>query len=508
LGVILNSKVIFDNKKYFELQTKEILNRVSKFSKLYLEFGGKLLTDYHAARVLPGYKFDVKTRILQEISDKSAIIYCVCAKDLQRGRVRADFGLTYDNVVIKEINDLRENNLFVVGVVITRFEKESAAVKFKTRLENLGEIVYTSPEIPGYPQDIDKVIGIEGFGKYPYIKTDREIIIVTGAGGGSGKMSVCLSQVYHNNMNKINAGYAKLETFPIWNLELEHPVNLAYEAATADLLDRNQIDPFHMDMYSIKAINYNRDIENFEIMKKLIDKIVNKDNFVLTYNSPTDMGVNMAKQGIVDDDAVRNAAKQEIIRRYFRYRKEFFFGIESLSTLNRMNDIMLKSRIKPEERECVIPARNNYSSAKEKDPLNKTFSAALILHNNKIIIGKSSKLLHAESAVILNAIKIIAGIQDNIDLLPESIIKQIQTLRTDLFKMNYTRLNLEETLITLAISAATNPTAKICLEKLNDLSGCEMHVTGVPASADETALRKLNINVTCDVKLPFDQNEN
>jgi len=488
----------FSSKKYFDAQVKAILERVSHFDKLYLEFGGKILTDSHAARVLPGYEFDLKTQILKELKDKSEMFYCVGAKELQKGKIRHDLGLTHDALAIKEIKDLREKGLLVSAVVITRFEGESAATRFKKRLENLGEKVYVTTEIENYPADLSIAVSEKGFGAQPHIPTTKPLIIVTGAGAGAGKCATCLSQFYLDNKNDVNAGYSKLETFPIWNLPLKHPTNLAYEAAAADLLDLNLIDPFHKKAYGTDAVNYNRDIENFDILKSILDKIVTENNFVSTFQSPTDMGVNMAKEGIIDNAVLEEAGKQEIIRRYFSYRQKFFKGIESSETLQRMNEIMAQLNISSDYRTVVTVARK---AKKEK----KAEVAAIELDDGRIVTGKSSDLLHAESAVILNAIKLLAEIPDNIHLLPKHIIETIQDLRSNQFGLSHVSLDLDETLITIAIASAYNPSAKHCLNLLGKLKNCEMHSTIIPTLGDDDALRKLHINVTADVDLPMDE---
>ncbi len=499
----------FDNKRYLKAQISAILDRVNKFSKMYLEFGGKLLTDYHAARVLPGYKHDIKTIMLKSLKDKSELIYCICAKDLQRGRMRHDLGLSYASLAINEIHALQEDVLRVNSVVITRFDGEEAAKRFKTKLENLGETVYLSKEIPGYPKAINKVVSEKGYGIQPYIEMKKSLVIVTGAGGGSGKMAVCLAQLYHDNKNGINSGYAKFETFPIWNLPLNHPVNLAYESATADLGDYNIIDPYHRDAYGIEAISYNRDIENFEIMKVIMEKIVTEDNYIVNYKSPTDMGVNMVKDAILDDNILREAGKQEIIRRYFRYRKEFYEGTQSAKTLERMNEIMKKAGVKEHDRKIVIEARRARNEAEQKKKLidGPFKGAAIQLHDGIIITGKGSNILYATSAVVLNAIKYISHVPDDILLLPEHILLNVQKMKHDVLGLRYSCLDLEETLITLAMSTATNPVAEKCMKNLSKLKNCDIHITSLPHPGDEAGLRKLMMNVTADVKLPQDNND-
>ena len=489
----------FDTNKYLKEQTKRILERVNKFEKLYLEFGGKLCYDLHAARVLPGYKPTAKVELLKKLGDID-IIYCVSAKDIEKGRVRRDFGLTYDNQTLKDISDIKDFGLNVNSVVICRYENENSAIKFRKKLENFGIKVYVHTEIEGYPNDIDKVM--KGYDKQPYAKSEKKLTIVTGAGGGSGKMAFCLSQIYHERKKGVKTGFGKFETFPIWNLTLNHPVNAAYEAATADLLDVNMVDPFHKKAYGITSINYNRDIENFDILISLMEKVTGEKH-PFGYKSPTDMGVNLAAAGIIDDNACREAAKQEIIRRYFRYYREKVEGIETQQTLDQMEMIMKKVGVKPEDRKVVAAARKTAIEAEKKGKgFDNIFcGAAIELKNGKIITGKNSSLLHAESAVILNAIKELAKIPDNIDLISTDVIKTITNMKEGLLNKKTSSLNVDESIISLSISSTTNPTAKIALHKLKELAGCEMHITHLPKQGDEAGLMRLNMNVTTDAKL-------
>lgn len=489
----------FDTNKYLKEQTKRILERVSKFEKLYLEFGGKLCYDMHAARVLPGYRPTTKIDLLKQLGDIE-IIYCVSSKDIAKGRVRRDFGLTYDNQTLKDISDIRDFGLEVNSVVITRYSNEHAVNLFRKKLENFGINVHIHKEIEGYPHDIDKAI--KGYEQQPHVKTSKKLVIVTGVGGNSGKMAFCLSQIYHDRKKSLKTGFAKFETFPIWNLALNHPVNVAYEAATADLKDINLVDMFHEEAYGITAINYNRDIENFNILKNLMASVTGeKDPF--GYKSPTDMGVNMAKAGIIDDKVCREAAKQEIIRRYFRYLREKVEGIETQETIDIMEKIMKKVDVKPEHRAIVKPARKAAEEAKKKGKgFDNIFcGAAIELRSGKIITGKNSNMLHAESAAILNSIKELSKIPDNIDLLSPEVIKTIANMKKEILGKKSTSLNVDETLIALAMSSTTNPTAKTALKKLEELVGCEMHLTHLPKQGDEAGLMRLNMNVTTDAKL-------
>jgi uncharacterized protein (UPF0371 family) len=489
----------FDTEKYLKAQTKAILDRVERFDKkLYLEFGGKLCYDFHASRVLPGYDPETKVKMFQQLKKNLEIVYCVGAKDIEKGKIRFDFGLTYDQQTLKDISDIRERGLPVHSVVITRFSGEERARKFKRRLENLGINVFVHKEIKGYPNNLDVVVSGKGYGSQPYVEAEKPIIVVTGPGGGSGKMSFCLTQIYHEHKKGLNSGFAKFETFPIWNLPLNHPVNTAYEAATADLGDFNMIDPFHLKAYKKHAVNYNRDIENFGLLKKILERIAGKGNAF--YKSPTDMGVNMAGSGIVNDKVVREAARQEIIRRNFRYKREVFTGIEPPEIMERMAAIMKKAGVKEGERRVVNPARLAADEAERKGKGNKGIfcGAAVELPDGKIVTGKNSPLMHAESAVILNAVKVIANIPDKIHLLPPTVIESVRMLKTKTLGESSECLNLGETLIALSISASTNPLADTCLGVLKEIRGCEMHTTHMPTEGDEAGLRKLGLNVTTD----------
>ncbi len=496
------AKVIgFDNERYLNAQAEAILQRVEMFSgKLYLEFGGKLLKDMHASRVLPGYDYDVKIKLLQRLKDMLEIIFCIHAEDIDKGRIRGDFGLTYDAASLKTFDDLEDFGFSISAVIVNRYKGQKSTDRFINFLKSRGTAVYTQPEIDGYPADVEKIVSEEGYGRNPFIETTKPLVIVTGAGPGSGKMATCLSQVYHHNMRGQQAGFAKFETFPIWNLPLKHPVNLAYEAATADLKDINLVDPFHLEAYGVTAINYNRDIENFSIMQEIIERIGKDNSAMAQYQSPTDMGVNMAREGIVDDDAVQEAAKQEIIRRYFRYRTENKQGLESKETVTIVEKLLQKIGMKVTNRSTVPVAREAAGKAKELGKGHRGIycGAAIELSDGKIIIGTNSPLLHAESACIIKAIKEMAAIPKEIDLLPEIIIRNIANLKRDILKGKTASLNVEEVLICLSICATSNPTCDFCLTKLKELAGCEMHSTHRIGKGDENGLRKLRLNVTTD----------
>jgi uncharacterized protein (UPF0371 family) len=491
-------QVGFGNEKYLEEQTAAIVERVARFdNKLYLEFGGKLLFDYHAARVLPGFDPNVKMRLLQKIRDNSEVLLCIYAGDIERKKVRADFGITYDSDALKLIDDLRDWEIEVIGVVITRFENQPTATVFKKKLERRNIRVYTHPFTKGYPTDVDTIVSDEGYGANEYIHTAKPIIVVTGPGPNSGKLATCLSQIYHEHRRGVHAGYAKFETFPIWNLPLKHPVNIAYEAATADIRDFNMIDSFHLEAYDEKTVNYNRDVEAFPILRRIIEKITGEHSF---YKSPTDMGVNRAGFGIIDDEAVREAAIQEIIRRYFRYACEYAIGFVDKETVQRVELLLEDLETKPENRIVVQPARQAALEAEKNGKGNEGIycGAAMELGNHTIITGKNSPLMHAASALVLNAVKHLANIPDTIHLLPPNIMESISHFKKDVLKGKMVSLDLEETLIALSISATMNPAAQMAVEKLKELSGCEVHMTHIPTPGDEAGLRKLGVNLTSD----------
>ena len=488
----------FDNQKYINEQKAEILERVHKFdNKLYLEFGGKLLFDYHASRVLPGYDPNIKMRLLQELKDKADILLCIYAGDIERKKMRADFGITYDSDALKLIDDLRGWGIDVLGVVITRFENQPAAIQFKNKLERRKIRVYTHQYTKGYPTDVDLIVSDEGYGANEHIETDKPLVIVTGPGPGSGKLATSLSQVYHEYKRGVLAGYAKFETFPIWNLPLKHPVNVAYEAATADIRDFNLIDPFHLEAYNQMTVNYNRDVEVFPVLKRILKKIMGGESF---YNSPTDMGVNRAGFAITDDEATQEASKQEVIRRYFRYRCEYVMGLTDKETVQRVELLIKDFNLDTEYRNVVLPARKAAIDGQEQGKGNEGIycGAAIALKNGTIVTGNNSPQLHAASSLILHAIKNLAEIPDKIKLLPPNIIEAVCNLKTEVLNEKTLSLDLVETLIALSISANGNPAAQLAMEKLDELKGCEVHMTHIPTPGDEAGLRRLGVNLTSD----------
>ncbi len=488
----------FNNEKYLNEQSAEILERVNQFNdKLYLEFGGKLLFDYHASRVLPGFDPNVKMRLLQKLKDKIDVILCIYAGDIERKKVRADFGITYDADALKTIDDFAEWGLKITAVVVTRYNNQPSAKAFKNKLERRGVKVYTHKFTKGYPTDVDLIVSNEGYGANDYIETTKSIVVVTGPGPGSGKLATCLSQFYHEYKRGVKAGYAKFETFPIWNLPLKNKVNIAYEAATVDLKDVNLIDHHHLEAYNETAVNYNRDIEAFPLLKRIIEKITGEESF---YKSPTDMGVNRAGFGIIDDSIVQHAAHQEIIRRYFRCACEYAMGFVEKDTLERAELIMNRVGGKVEDRSVVLPARKAALDGQESGKWKQNIycGAAIELKDGTIIIGKNSPLMHAASSLVLNAAKHLAGLPDHLHLIPENVIEALTYFKKDVLQGKMISLDLEETLVALSISVITNPAAKMAIEHLKDIKGCEVHITHIPTPGDEAGLRKLGVNLTSD----------
>ncbi len=501
-------KIGFDPKKYLEEQSKYILERVNDYDKLYLEFGGKLLGDFHAKRVLPGFDANAKIKLLHRLKDKVEIIICVYAGDIERNKIRGDFGITYDMDVLRLIDDLRAWELDLNSVVITRYDEQPATTIFINKLERRGIKVYKHHATKGYPFDVNTVVSEEGYGQNPYIETTKPIVVVTAPGPGSGKLATCLSQLYHEWIRGNTAGYSKFETFPVWNVPLKHPLNIAYEAATADLKDVNMIDSFHVDAYGEVAVNYNRDIEAFPVLKRIIEKITGEE---AVYKSPTDMGVNRVGFGIIVDEVVKEASRQEIVRRYFKTACEYKKGYVDKETFERVTLIMGELGLAPYDRNVVIPAmiaaaemegRIRQQGGNEKNPI--CSAVAIELENGKIITGKSSDLMSATSAAMINAIKELAHVADEIHLISPVILEPIRKMKSEMLGSKNPRLNSEEMLIALTICAATNPTAQICLEQLGKLSGCQAHSTTILSRTDEECFSKLEIDVTCDAVYPSD----
>jgi uncharacterized protein (UPF0371 family) len=504
-------EVGFDTEQYLIAQVGSILQRVSSFDKLYLEFGGKLRYDNHASRVLPGFDVDTKVRMLKRLEGEVEIVHCISAKDIERRKIRRDFGLTYDDQIVKDINDLHETGLDVFAVVINRFSNEPTARRFKQKLENMKIPVFVHYELPNYPKDLEMILSDKGYGRQDYVDTKKKIIVVTAPGPGSGKFSFCMAQLYNDRKRGVMSGFSKFETFPVWNLSLNHPVNVAYEAATADIGDRNIVDPFHKGAYGVDAVNYNRDVENFAVMKKIIERLVCEDDPMAEIRSPTDMGVSMVKEGIVNDYVVCEASKQEIVRRYFRYHREFVEGDTLHDTLVRMDKIMAKVGVKPENRSVVLPAREAAREARIKRTRKKGYKGVfcgaaieVFLDSGETLIvsGKNSPLLHAESAALLNATKKVAGISDEIDVISPSVIRSVKKLKK-IMGLNSTSLDPKEILNALASSAVSEKKARRCLKALNRLRGCEMHTTHLMTEGNEKTVKQMGLISTTDAKLPF-----
>ena len=480
----------FDNEQYLLTQSERIRERINQFGgKLYLEFGGKLYDDYHASRVLPGFQPDSKLRMLLQMKDQVEMVIAINAADIEKNKVRGDLGITYDRDVIRLIDIFRDLGLYVSSVVLTRYTEQSTVRAFQSRLESLGIKVYHHYDIAGYPSDTAHIVSDEGFGKNDFIETTRELVVVTAPGPGSGKLATCLSQLYHEHERGIQAGYAKFETFPIWNLPLNHPVNLAYEAATADLNDVNMLDPFHLEAYGVTTVNYNRDVEAFPVLVAIFEKILGK----CPYKSPTDMGVNMVGNCITDDAAVRDASCQEIIRRYYDVLCDQKRGKVGNDVVRKLELLMKKVGITPEQRKVIVPA---LARAEETG----LPAAAMELPDGSIVTGRTSDLLGASAALLLNALKALGGIRDELHLISPVVIDPIQHLKVDHLGNRNPRLHTDEILIALSISAATNPTAELAMEQLTKLRGCNVHSTVILSPADEKTFKRLGVNLTCEPK--------
>ncbi len=481
-------KKAFDNEKYLDLQSKSILDRVEKFGqKLYLEFGGKLFDDNHASRVLPGFYPDSKLKMLVSIKEKVEILIVISAQDIQSNKVRNDLGISYESEVLRLIDAFRESELYVGSVVVTKYESQIIVNQFIKKLNNLGIKTYLHYSIASYPYNIPLILSEEGFGKNDYIETIKPIVVVTAPGPGSGKMATCLSQMYHEHVRGIKAGYAKYETFPIWNLPLKHPVNLAYESATADLNDINMIDPFHLEKYGTLAVNYNRDVEVFPIVKSILEKLYGTS----PYNSPTDMGVNMVGFAITDQEVAYKASKDEVIRRYLNSLCDYRNGKISLESCDKIALLMRQLEISIDDRKCV-------KAALDKELTSNTPSMAIELQDGTIITSRTSDLLGASASLLLNSLKYLANINDELILLSPNIIEPIQKLKIDSLGNHNPRLHSDEVLIALAISATTNPLAELALKQIDKLKGCEVHSTVILPNVDENVFKKLKINLTTE----------
>lgn len=484
----------FDNDKYIALQTKSIMERIELFSgKLYLEFGGKLFDDYHAARVLPGFHLNSKIMLLTQLKEMAEVVFCISAEDIESNKLRSDVNITYDIDVIRLIEQMRALGLYVGCVVITKYSGQQSAKNYRAKLENLGIRVYTHKLTTGYPSDVDTIASEDGFGKNPFIETTRPLVVMTAPGPGSGKLATCLSQLYHENKNGLSGGYAKFETFPIWNIPLKHPVNLAYEAATADLGDVNMIDPYHYDAYGLNTVNYNRDIEAFPILNSILKRILGDS----PYRSPTDMGVNMAGFCISDDDAVRAAAVQEVIRRYYRAAVRSKQGHLAPQVALRNERILSELDVGTEIRPTIAAAKEK--SKKYADCV----AMAIELPDGSIVTGRDTTQLDAAASALLNATKKLAGIDDVIHMLSPIVLEPILKLKHEHLHSRHSLLSSEEVLIALSFSAAINPTAELAVEKLHALAGCEAHSSHMVPDNDEAIYRKLGLNLTSEPEYPL-----
>ena len=481
-------KIGFDNQKYLKMQSEHIKERIDKFGdKLYLEFGGKLFDDYHAARVLPGFEPDAKLKMLMQLSSQAELVIVISAKDIEKHKIRSDIGITYDLDVLRLIQSFRSKELYVGSVVITHYEAQKSADKFKAKLESLGIKVYRHYIIDGYPSNVELILSEEGYGKNDYIKTERPLVIVTAPGPGSGKMATCLSQLYHEHKRGIKAGYAKFETFPIWNLALKHPVNIAYEAATADLNDVNMIDPFHLEAYNITAVNYNRDVEIYPVLAAIFEGIFGS----CPYKSPTDMGVNMAGNCIYDDEVCQNASKQEIIRRYYSSLNRLAKGECKSEEVYKIELLMKQAKISTELRKVV-------SAALLRAETTESPAAAIELPDKSIVTAKTSDLLGASAALILNAVKVLGNIDDSIHLISPTVIEPVQKLKTNYLGSSNPRLHTDEILIALSMCAASDDTAQLALEQLPKLRGCQVHTSVMLSNVDIKIFNKLGIQLTSE----------
>lgn len=491
-------KIGFDHLKYLEEQSKYILERVNNYDKLYLEFGGKLMYDMHAKRVLPGFDENAKIKLLNKLKEKVEVVICVYAGDIERNKIRGDFGITYDMDVFRLIDDLRGNELEVNSVVITRYNDQPSVTVFMNKLKRRGIKVYKHRATKGYPTDVDTIVSEDGYGQNPYIETTKPIVVVTAPGPGSGKLATCLSQLYHEHRLGKVAGYSKFETFPVWNVPLKHPLNIAYESATVDLKDVNMIDSFHLDAYGKTAVNYNRDIEAFPVLRRIIEKITGEES---VYKSPTDMGVNRISCGIIDDEVVQEASRQEIIRRYFKTACEYKKGYVDKETSDRAKLIMEELNLKESDRKCVAPAREKSEACKSQN-VDVYPAVALELKDGTIVTGRKTNIMDAAAAVLLNAIKYFANLDDSIHLIAPEILEPIMNLKSEILSNKNPLLSCEEVLIALTISATTNPVAKAALTKLGELNGTQAHSTTILSKNDDQTYGKLGIDVTADPYFP------
>ena len=483
-----DKQICFDNELYLKLQSENINKRIKKFNnKLYLEFGGKIFDDLHAARVLPGFDANIKIKLLQKMKDSAEIIFCISSNDIEKNKIRADLGLSYDNEVLRLVDNMRELGLYISAFVITLYKGQPSATKFGKKLEQRGERVFFHNYTKGYPNDVDTIVSDEGYGANPFVETTRPLVVVTAPGPSSGKLATCLSQLYHEYKRGVKAGYAKFETFPVWNLPLKHPVNIAYEAATADLYDVNQIDPFHFNAYGKLSVNYNRDIEVFPVLQNILTKITKKE----IYKSPTDMGVNMVGFAIVDDKLAQLSARKEILRRYYRAECDYKRGQTTFETLERNKSLMSEVKATPD----LLPVIEASKTVSKESGFP---CVALSLPNGKIVTGKTKTIISASGAVVLNALRTLAGLGDDFDIITDDILLPIVDYRTKILKSHCSVLTIDDILVALSISSVKNEKAKKALEFLPDLRCCDAHCTYILPSSEEKTLKKLGINVTCE----------
>ena len=482
------TKTCFDNEKYLKLQSESLNKKIKKFhNKLYLEFGGKLFDDLHAARVLPGFDPNIKIKLLQKMKDKAEIIFCISANDIEKNKIRADLGLSYGDEVLRLVDNMRELGLYISSFVVTLYKGQPTAQKFAKHLEQRGEKVYFHSYTKGYPNDLDTIVSDEGYGANPFIETTRPLVVVTAPGPSSGKLATCLSQLYHEYKNGVKAGYAKFETFPVWDLPLKHPINIAYEAATADLQDINQIDPFHFNAYGKLCVNYNRDVEAFPILQNILTKITGKE----IYKSPTEMGVNIISQAIVDEKAAQIAAKKEILRRCYKAECDYKRGRISFETLQRNKDLVHEAKVTKK----ILPV---IDIARETSKTSNYPAIALKLPNGEVVTGKTKNVVSASAAVVLNALRTLAGMDDDFDVISDDILLPIIDYRVNVLKSQTSVLTVDDVLVALSISANKNDKAKKAIAQIKNLDGCEAHCTYILYKAEEQTLKKLGINATCE----------
>jgi Uncharacterized protein conserved in bacteria len=488
-------KIGFNSEMYQKIQSEHILERIDSFGgKLYLEFGGKLFDDLHAARVLPGFDANAKIKLLQHLKDKAEIIFCISASDIERNKIRADYGITYGAEIFRLLDVMKSLKIKVNSVVITKFEDQHSAVVYKNKLESRGVKVYIHRFTKGYPTDVNTIVSDEGYGQNPYVETTRPLVVVNAPGPSSGKLATCLCQLYHEFKRGVKAGYAKFETFPIWNLPLKHPVNIAYEAATADIKDVNMIDYFHLQAYGVQTVNYNRDIEVFPVVRSILSKISGE---ALDYKSPTDMGVNMAGYCISDDAVCQEASRQEVIRRYYKSSCDFKNGLVDIETVKRTELLLSELGIKPQDRACVQPALDKETASEEP-------ACAIELKDGTLVTGRNTKIMTAPASMVLNALKVLAKLPDRLKMIAPQIVKPIMDLKQNCLNEKNYKLSLNEALIALSICAATNETAAMVIELLGELAGCEVHSSRMLLKSDEDALRKIKVNLTCEPRFLSD----